>query len=182
VITVGEQVKSADEVICQNIDSLTDQRVLLSQNVLAQLRNLVEGVAICLHAGRSDAELNQSTRAPQANAICERMIGTLRRELLDRILIVNERPTPDHDCLPPSFSTARRHRTLEQLTPVQAVTKPPICDQLYRPPASQQDADHQPAMAPVTDPYPPTPNAAATPDQVEARAVQSCFTGTKERT
>ena len=29
--------------------------------------------------------------APRANAICERMIRTLRRELLDRILIVNER-------------------------------------------------------------------------------------------
>jgi putative transposase len=34
-------------------------------------------------------------QAPRANAICERMIGTLRRELLDRILILNERH-PDH--------------------------------------------------------------------------------------
>ncbi|MFC5827975.1 integrase core domain-containing protein [Nonomuraea insulae] len=30
-------------------------------------------------------------RTPRMNAICERVIGTLRRELLDRILIVNER-------------------------------------------------------------------------------------------
>jgi putative transposase len=29
-------------------------------------------------------------QAPRANAICERIIGTLRRELLDRVLIVNE--------------------------------------------------------------------------------------------
>ena len=35
--------------------------------------------------------LTSPPRAPRANAICERMIGTLRRELFDRIVIVNER-------------------------------------------------------------------------------------------
>jgi putative transposase len=30
-------------------------------------------------------------QAPRANAVCERIIGTLRRELFDRLLIVNER-------------------------------------------------------------------------------------------
>jgi putative transposase len=62
--------------------------------------------------------------APRANAICERMIGTLRRELLDRILIVNERHLRRilavylHH-----FNTARPHRTLAQLAPVQAETQ-----------------------------------------------------------
>ena len=62
--TVETQIRSADEVICQNVDSLTDQRALLSQNVLAQLRNLVEGVAVRLYAGRSDAEFNYATIEP----------------------------------------------------------------------------------------------------------------------
>ncbi|MFN2534167.1 MAG: integrase core domain-containing protein, partial [Pseudonocardiaceae bacterium] len=62
--------------------------------------------------------LTSPPQAPQANAICERMMGTLRRELLDRILIINERHLRrilavylQH------FNTARPHRTLSQLTP-----------------------------------------------------------------
>ena len=65
-------------------------------------------------------------QAPRANAICERMIGTLRRELLDRLLIVNEHHLRQvlteylrH------YNTARPHRALSQLTPAQAETRPP---------------------------------------------------------
>lgn len=64
VTSAGEQIQSADEAICRNIESLADQRALLSQNVLAQLRNLVEGVAVCLHAGSTDAEFNYSAIQP----------------------------------------------------------------------------------------------------------------------
>ena len=62
--------------------------------------------------------LTSPPRAPQANAICERMIGTLHRELLDKILIVNERHLRQiltvylHH-----FTTTRPHRTLGQLSP-----------------------------------------------------------------
>jgi putative transposase len=65
-------------------------------------------------------------QAPRANAICERMIGTLRRELLDRVLIVNE----DHlrrvltEYLR-HYHEARPHRALGQLAPAQAGTRPP---------------------------------------------------------
>ncbi|PKM43770.1 MAG: helicase [Gammaproteobacteria bacterium HGW-Gammaproteobacteria-1] len=54
--TVSKQIQSADEAICLNIEALADQRALLSQNILAQLRNLVEGVAVLLHTGTPDAE------------------------------------------------------------------------------------------------------------------------------
>jgi transposase InsO family protein len=70
--------------------------------------------------------LTSPPQPPRANAIYERMIGTLRRELLDRNLIVNEHnlrrilATYLHH-----FNTARPHRTLGQLTPVQAETHPP---------------------------------------------------------
>jgi len=65
-------------------------------------------------------------QAPRANAVCERMIGTLRRELFDRLLIVNEHHLRRvltgylrH------YNTARPHRALGQLAPAQAPTRPP---------------------------------------------------------
>ncbi len=42
-------------------------------------------------------------QAPRANAICERVIGTLRRELFDRLLIVSEHPAPGADRVPSSL-------------------------------------------------------------------------------
>jgi hypothetical protein len=54
--SVGEQIRSADEAIRQNIHALSEQRPLLSQNVLAQLRNLVEGVIVQMHLGADGAE------------------------------------------------------------------------------------------------------------------------------
>jgi putative transposase len=65
-------------------------------------------------------------QAPRANAICERMIGRLRRELLDRVLIVNKRHLRRvlADYLR-HFTTARPHRSLKQRAPAQAETLPP---------------------------------------------------------
>jgi transposase InsO family protein len=81
--------------------------------------------------------LTSPPQAPRANATCERMIGTLRRELLDRLLILNERHLRRiltiylHH-----FNTARPHRTLGQLAPVPILTR----DQSRRLPDSPQGA------------------------------------------
>lgn len=62
--SVEEQIQRASAAICQNIDALNEQRPLLSQNVLAQLRNLVEGVLVRLHLGTNSAEFNYDAVKP----------------------------------------------------------------------------------------------------------------------
>lgn len=62
--SVITQIQNADEAIRRNIESLAEQRALLSQNVLAQLRNLVEGVVVRLHTGDPDAEFNYADVKP----------------------------------------------------------------------------------------------------------------------
>ena len=64
MITVTKQIQSADEAICRNIESLAEQRALLSQNVLSQLRNLVEGVAVRLHTNSPDTEFKYDAIEP----------------------------------------------------------------------------------------------------------------------
>ncbi|MEV4354205.1 transposase, partial [Nonomuraea sp. NPDC049625] len=70
--------------------------------------------------------LKSPPQAPKANAHCERVIGTLRRELLDRTLVLNEQDLRriltrylEH------YNTARPHRGLGQVSPSQAETGPP---------------------------------------------------------
>ena len=62
--TVYKQIQSADGAICLNIESLADQRALLSLNILSQLRNLVEGIIVLLHAGSSDVEFTYDAVEP----------------------------------------------------------------------------------------------------------------------
>jgi len=70
--------------------------------------------------------LRSPAQAPRAHAICERVIGTLRRELLDRILILGEehlrRVLAEYLR---HYNHARPHRTLGQLAPAQAEHTPP---------------------------------------------------------
>jgi hypothetical protein len=70
--------------------------------------------------------LKTPVRAPRANAICERLIGTIRRELLDHVLVLGEghlrRILAEwlrHD------AHGRAHRALGQLTRTRAEHGPP---------------------------------------------------------
>jgi putative transposase len=70
--------------------------------------------------------LTSPPQAPRANASCERLITTLRRELRDRLLIINEHHL--NQVLTQylqRYNTARPHRALGQLAPAQAGAQPP---------------------------------------------------------
>lgn len=56
MVTVAEHIASIDKAICANIQTLDDRRDLLSQNILSQMRNLVEGVAVYIHTRRGDTD------------------------------------------------------------------------------------------------------------------------------
>jgi len=70
--------------------------------------------------------LKSPVRAPRANAICERVIGTLRRECLDRMLILGRRHLEavlaeyvEH------YNAHRPHRSLSQRPPADSDATPP---------------------------------------------------------
>jgi putative transposase len=76
-------------------------------------------------AGADIRVLRTPVRAPRANAIAERFIGTLRRECLDHLLITGQRHLTqvlreyiEH------YNTHRPHRSLHQQPPT-AATRPP---------------------------------------------------------
>jgi putative transposase len=62
--------------------------------------------------------LRTAVRAPRMNATCERLVGTLRRELLDRVMILGE--THLHAVLTDyqaHYNTARPHQGIAQCVP-----------------------------------------------------------------
>ena len=69
-------------------------------------------------AGRGIRTIFTPVRAPRANAIAERLVGTLRRECLDHVVVVNERHLRAVLAEFAAFyNAARPHRTLDFETP-----------------------------------------------------------------
>jgi transposase InsO family protein len=73
--------------------------------------------------------LRSAPRAPRANAFAERWVGTLRRELLDRMLVINRQQLQttlteyvDH------YNTHRPHRSLGQAAPLKPLPTTPLGD------------------------------------------------------
>lgn len=67
--TAFNQIKNASEAISQNIANLGDNRELLSQNVLAQIRNLVEGVAVLFYRNSLSAKFTYEEVNPALSNI-----------------------------------------------------------------------------------------------------------------
>ena len=83
-------------------------------------------------ASESIRILRTPVRAPRANAIAERWIGTLRRELLDRMLIINRRHlTAVLTEYVAHFNDRRPHRALNQAAPLRSLPPPASPSQLH---------------------------------------------------
>ena len=83
-------------------------------------------------ASESIRILRTPVRAPRANAIAERWIGTVRRELLDRMLIINRRHlTAVLTEYVAHFNDHRPHRALNQAAPLRSLPPPASPSQLH---------------------------------------------------
>jgi putative transposase len=75
-------------------------------------------------------ELRLPAQSPNLNAICERFLGSLRRECLDHVLILGERPlrkvVGDYVLY---YNRARPHQGLDQLLPEPMVDPKPIASE-----------------------------------------------------
>ncbi len=62
--SIENQILSANQAICSNITSLSDHRSLLSQNILSQLRNLIEGIVVFTQAGTLQSDFHYNKVGP----------------------------------------------------------------------------------------------------------------------
>jgi transposase InsO family protein len=90
------------------------------------------GIFDAVFASEGVRILRTPVRAPRANAITERWIGTVRRELLDRMLIINRRHlTAVLADYVAHFNHHRPHRALNQAAPLRSLPPPASRAQLH---------------------------------------------------
>jgi len=89
------------------------------------------GMFDAIFASEAIRILRTPVRAPRANAIAERWIGTIRRELLDRILIINRHHLKAvlAEYLA-HYNHYRPHRALNQAAPLRSLPPPASPSQL----------------------------------------------------
>jgi len=112
-------------------------------------------------------------RAPRANAVCERFLGSLRRECLDHFVILNERHlhrlVKEYKAY---FNCARPHQGIEQCIPcrTEQLEGPPVNARLSSQPVlnglhhtyswvATQSVEHSQAQCPVCHSDGPSPTA-----------------------
>lgn len=122
IIHVGVTAHPTDELTAQQLREATpfEQRpkYLIRDNDAkfgTHFRQVAEGVGIEV--------LKTPLKAPNANANCERLMGTIRRELLDHFLIFNERHLKAVLMeFVTYYNTYRPHQGIGQATPIKAAT------------------------------------------------------------
>jgi hypothetical protein len=121
---LGVELRQRIQAALRAVEGVTD--VHEHDNESWGITGTPSGEALTRAAARVVDELAEPVVGSTGERDLERMIGTLRRELLDRLLIVNEHHLRhvlteylQH------YNTARPHRALGQLTPLQAGTRPP---------------------------------------------------------
>jgi putative transposase len=122
VIHIGATRHPTDAWVAQQLREATpfDQR----PTYLIRDNDAKFGPAFARVAAGSGIDILRTPfKAPRANAICERFVGSLRRECLDHLIIVNERQLwrvlREYVAY---FNAARPHQGIKQLLPNNAMT------------------------------------------------------------
>ncbi len=87
----------------------------------------LDPVSLALRAVSSIEILTIPYQAKRPNAICERFLGSVRRECLDHLLILNEKQL--HRVLhayAEYFNRARPHQGIQQQVPEAAISRVPL--------------------------------------------------------
>jgi putative transposase len=99
-----------------------------ARNLMMHLEDRVAEVKFLIRAGAGIRSVVTPPQAPQANAFAERWVGTLRRELLDRLLVLNRLGCAGRDEYVDHYNAHRFHRSLHQAAALRPLPSPATDD------------------------------------------------------